>query len=472
MRMYRAMIVDDEQWVVINLLNSVDWSSQGFQIVGTETESPKALQQIRAINPDLVLVDIRMPEISGLELIKRCNELQLDTLFIVVSGFAEFSYVQKCLNLGAIGYCLKPIEDEELLPLLKKAKDILYERSAKETPSALDWMMEDTAEAKERLRDLLESSDMDLKNGMRAVFGLEVENANALRTYRHLKIKRGNGKGIWIAEENSRAPLVEHLKLHAGTFTGIGLSSPFYGAEDLKNAIEEAEMAAYQYFITGNPTIYQATGNKGFADFHSLIPALQRGDMSELVEIYDRFAKWFQSGEYQIKHAFYLYNTVLTTIIQSRHSESEGLDTYLLIDFVRLIERYQDVNELIQDLKRMTGAYLGGMYRQGQIRNEAFLAVLEYVDQHYYENLSLQMLGDTFYMNRNYISQLFIKHVGQSFTDYLAGLRIRHACDLLKKSNLPVQLVGERVGYHDAYYFSKIFKKIMKKTPREYRMSD
>jgi two-component system response regulator YesN len=69
--LYRAMIVDDEQWVVKNLLDSVDWSRYGFQIVATETQSPKALELIRSLNPDLVFMDIRMPEISGLELIKK-----------------------------------------------------------------------------------------------------------------------------------------------------------------------------------------------------------------------------------------------------------------------------------------------------------------------------------------------------------------------------------------------------------------
>lgn len=470
--MYRAMIVDDEQWIVKNLLNSVDWSLHRFQIVGTETESPKALEQIQVLKPDLVFVDIRMPEMSGLELIKKCNELKLDTLFIVVSGFAEFSYVQKCMNLGAIGYCLKPTEEEEILPLLKKATDILDERSDKDVPSAMDWIMEDMAEGKERTGKLLANAGLDLKNGIRVVVCLEVEATDLLRSYRHLKISSGSGKTIFIVEEKNLASSFDFLTLYSGKFTGIGLSVVMYNLEDLKEAVEDVEMAAYQYFITGKPTIYLASGSKGFSEFRQLSSALQRNDMSELSELYDQYTEWFKTGEYQIKHAFYLYNLVMSFIIQSQHTESEKLDKYLLIDFVKLIERYQDVYELIQDLKRMTVAHLGGMFHQGQIRNEAFLAILQYVNGNYHVNLSLQMLADEFFMNRNYISQLFIKHVSQSFTDYLAELRVRHACELLKNSNLPIHRVGEHVGYPDAYYFSKIFKKIVGKTPREYRMSE
>ena len=478
--MYSAMIVDDEQWVVVNLLNSVDWPLYGFQIVGTETNSPRALEQIRELNPDLVFVDIRMPEMSGLELIKRCGESSPDTLFIVVSGFAEFSYVQKCLNLGAIGYCLKPIEEDEIVPLLKKAKELIGERSAKvrarakaaAPPAVLDWITDDSESARDRIRQFLREANLDMIRGVRVVYGLDVEADDPLRSYRHVRLGSANGKSVFVAEENARAPLVDHLAAYAKACTGIGLSRLLFGEAELKEALEEAEMAAYQYFMSGEPTVCQISGNKGFAEFKPLSDALRRNDMSELSALYDRYEEWFKTGEYQIKHAFYLYNAVLTTIIQSQHSDSGQLDKYVLVDFVKLIERYENVGELIQDLRRMTSAYLGGMYSQGVIRSEAFLEVLQYVNGHYHENLTLQVLADEFFMNRNYIGQLFIKHVSKSFTDYLAELRVRHACELLKNSNLPIQRVGERVGYPDAYYFSKIFKKIVKKTPREYRMSE
>jgi two-component system response regulator YesN len=470
--MYRAMIVDDEEWVVKNLLHSVDWSRFGFEIIGTETQSPEALKQIESLNPDLVFVDIRMPEISGLELIKKCNELHLETHFIVVSGFAEFSYVQKCMNLGAIGYCLKPIEEEEIVPLLKKVKDILDERSAKDVSTFLDWVMEDTAIGKERIGKLLGDAGFNVKNGKRVAVCLEVENTELLRPYRHVKISSSSGKSIAIVEENHSISLFDYVYHSTGKFKGIGLSGLIRQDEDLKKAVEEAEMAAYQYFITGKPTVYQAAGTKGYSEFRQLSATLLRRDMCELTKLYDQYDQLFTTGDYQIKHAFFLYNTVMTTIIQSQHTETEKLDNYLLIDFERLIERYHDIHDLIQDLKRMTTAYLGGMYLQGQIRSDAFLAILQYVNCNYHQNLSLQMLGDEFYMNRNYISQLFIKHVSQSFTDYLAELRINHACELLTNSNLPIHRVGERVGSPDAYHFTKNFKTIMGKTPSEYRISE
>nr|WP_256208779.1 response regulator [Paenibacillus sp. CF384] len=471
--LYRAIIVDDEQWVVKNLLDTIVWSRFGFEIVATETQSPRALELMKEINPDLAFIDIRMPQISGLELIKKCNELQLDTLFIVVSGFAEFSYVQKCMNLGAIGYCLKPIEEEEIIPLLKKAKERLDERSAKDVPSMLEWIVEDKQEGSERVMKLLTNAGIDAASGLRVVVGLDVNDSNLLRPYRHMRLSASGGKSVYIAMEEEDQPesLYGHLANSSATFRGIGISGLFHHVAELKGAIEDAEMAAFQYFITGHPTVLQVGESKGFSDFKQLPAALQNRNLSELMSLFEQYEQSFRAGAYQIKHAFFLHNTVLTTIIHSQNNDSEKLARYLLVDYERLIERYQDISELIQDLNRMSGAYLGGMYHQGHFRSESFVAVIEYVNNHYQENLSLQMLADEFFMNRNYISQLFIKHVSQSFTDYLAELRVRHACELLRNSNLPVHRVGERAGYPDAYYFSKIFKKIVGKTPREYRVS-
>ncbi|QHT61205.1 response regulator [Paenibacillus lycopersici] len=473
-RMYKAMLVDDEQWVVANLRSAVDWARFGFEIVGTETHSPTARERIRELRPDVVFVDIRMPVISGLELIKQCRELQPDLLFIVVSGFAEFSYVQKCLNLGAIGYCLKPVEEEELAPLLKKTKDMLDERAEKGVPSMLECLLEDSPAGLERFELLLAQAGIDPDRGMRVAATVDLEGPEPLTPYRHVKLIGRGGRSLYIAQEDPHAPLQEHLRRYAGRFAGIGLSRTVHLAEAVKAAIEEAEMAAYQYFIAGEPTVYQAGEQTGFAAFRQLSEALRKQDMSELTKLYDDYAAWFRSGAYQIKHAFFLYNTVLTAIIQAQRTDTEQLEGYLLIDYERLIERYENLGELMRDLQRMTTAYLGGMYIQGlgQIRSDAFLAVLRYVNDNYRRNLTLQMLADEFYMNRNYIGQLFIKHVSRSFTDYLAELRIRRACELLRDSNMPVHRVGEEVGYHDAYYFSKIFKKMTGRTPRAYRMNE
>ncbi len=118
--MLRVLLVDDEVWVVESLKTIIDWEAAGCRVMGQAYSGIEALGIIVKEAPDIVFTDIRMPDMNGLELIKKVNDLGLDIAFIVASGYAEFAYAQKALNYGAVGYCLKPFDETEILSCLKK----------------------------------------------------------------------------------------------------------------------------------------------------------------------------------------------------------------------------------------------------------------------------------------------------------------------------------------------------------------
>ncbi len=108
--MYRVLIVEDEPWTLLGLVKTFDWEEKGYQVVGQTTNPVEAFDFICLEKPDVVFTDVRMPEISGIELVKRTRELGMDTEFIIISGFAEFSYAQKALSYGVFEYLLKPVD--------------------------------------------------------------------------------------------------------------------------------------------------------------------------------------------------------------------------------------------------------------------------------------------------------------------------------------------------------------------------
>lgn len=118
--MYRAIIVDDEKWVVRSLASTIK-DQEYFEIIGEAYDGLSGLELIKQTAPDLAFVDIQMPGMGGLDLLQAANELHMGTLFVMISGYAEFAYAQKAMFHKAIGYCLKPFSKSELLDAMLKA---------------------------------------------------------------------------------------------------------------------------------------------------------------------------------------------------------------------------------------------------------------------------------------------------------------------------------------------------------------
>jgi len=111
---YKLILVDDEHFVIKSLESLLEYEKLGFEIVGRAQDGEEALALIQNAKPDLVITDIRMPMMSGIELMERSAEMGASALFIVLTGYADFSYAQKAIKAGAIEYCLKPFDKKEI----------------------------------------------------------------------------------------------------------------------------------------------------------------------------------------------------------------------------------------------------------------------------------------------------------------------------------------------------------------------
>ena len=148
--MYKIFLADDEVWAVMGLKKLIERSGTKFQVVGEAANGVTALEETERLRPDLLLADIRMPGLDGIGLLRKIREKNLDTRVVLVSGYAEFSYAQEAVRLGAFDYLLKPVEEEELRRVLKKVEGELEGTKGEESReeeeasvSALDQMLEE-----------------------------------------------------------------------------------------------------------------------------------------------------------------------------------------------------------------------------------------------------------------------------------------------------------------------------------------
>lgn len=123
--MFKVILVDDEPWTLEGLKKACSWEKLGFEVIGTTTRPSKALEMIEKKEPDVVFVDIRMPKITGIELMEKTRKKGMNTEFIIISGYAKFSYAQEAIRLGAFDYCLKPVKTAETNNILKRLSNYL-----------------------------------------------------------------------------------------------------------------------------------------------------------------------------------------------------------------------------------------------------------------------------------------------------------------------------------------------------------
>ena len=118
--MYTMLVADDERWIRERIISSIDWNRIGVSVVGEAADGEEALTLCRKLQPDIVLTDIRMPGLNGLDFLKALNEEKINSRLIIISGYNDFYYAQQAIKLGVVDYILKPVENSELVDIVRK----------------------------------------------------------------------------------------------------------------------------------------------------------------------------------------------------------------------------------------------------------------------------------------------------------------------------------------------------------------
>jgi two-component system response regulator YesN len=159
--MHKVIFVDDEPWVIVDIIDSIPWKQLGFEVIGYYESPLEALGAIRTQEPDLVFVDINMPEINGFELIHRCRENDSDALFVILSAYSDFEYAKRAIRSAVLDYWLKPINPPIIIKSLEEMKTRLDERASikqaeKEAETAFSERPAGESEQEERFNKILD----------------------------------------------------------------------------------------------------------------------------------------------------------------------------------------------------------------------------------------------------------------------------------------------------------------------------
>ena len=141
--MYRMMIIDDEPMVICGIKKIIAWEKYEIEICGEAEDGEEGLKKIIELMPDLALIDLKMPGMNGIDLIQRVKEFNQDIVFIILTGFAEFEYARKAMELGVVNYILKPVDETKLLDIiLKTLSNIEQKRMLMNLKNLSQWIID------------------------------------------------------------------------------------------------------------------------------------------------------------------------------------------------------------------------------------------------------------------------------------------------------------------------------------------
>jgi two-component system response regulator YesN len=527
----KVLLVDDEPLIRRGLAALFDWESEGFYIAGEASNGKNAIQLLKEREFDVIICDIKMPEMDGIEFITYMKEHNLSKArFIFLSGFYDFQYAKTAIKCNCCDYILKPIQKEELLNVLRKI--------------ANEYRME-LGDLK--IRTDCEKAFLD-RNLLPILWGkfdcINIKNVQEKIclsdeiSYIHVEISLKDERFISLPEEKKREEqrklyqytsyilknYSDHIIFDAVKYSecyDIGILYCSYMGKEKNNSMEEwvgwlanelkerlsyrveaiagscvnrldaisdsyreATMARFFYFQRKNDSKMTSWKDnnpmKGKQDCYlkkeidHLIHAIEICDRSKIME----------------------YGNLIYSSIMDRHTDMEvvGLNLqYFIYQILGLAyEQEAQINqdEIIQciwdaisinnkeqgsKLKLIKFAEEFADYLKQLRQNTAkgvFSHIEKYIEENYAEDISLKSIGEIFYINSAYLGQLFKKQYGCAFKDYLNNLRIRKAADLMLRTDRKVYEIAEDVGYKNLEYFITKFEGIYGATPKRFRKSN
>jgi len=451
----------------------------GFTVVGQATDAMEAFEMICNDKPDVIFTDIRMPEISGIELLKLSRRHGIESEFVIVSGFSEFEYAQEALRFGAFDFQLKPLDPEFTQPLLQRLSRHL-DRKRKVKDAELLKSLSDEFQCP--LGTLKEHDFIPCGPYWQVIAlkgRLDPGTYESLFPYdrmTQLTMTLDEQKAFFLingSESLESDALAALSKWSRPMGVHIGMSRVTADSAQLSRLIREADMAGSQHFVHGMDGITRFDATR-IPKIVNVVIALEKliviRNYQELCKLLDSLPELFRTEGLGMYHVTNLWNQFVL-MINKRVEAGPDSAKFEFLDYDEILKRFETLTDMLEHLKglleRVCHLSEDGTVRMNRL-NSNFIALLEHVTANYEKELSLRELAERYFLNVSYCSALFRKVTGYTFSEYVTKLRMEAAAELLHSKKYTAEKVSLKTGYNDYYYFCKVFKKFYGVSPSQF----
>ncbi|UJF34996.1 response regulator transcription factor [Paenibacillus hexagrammi] len=513
--MYKVLLVDDERMILEGISSIVDWSSAGTELMGTARNGVEAYAFVCEHPPDIIISDIRMPGMNGLELVAKVKETHPQIRLMMLSGFDEFEYAKKAMQYGVKHYLLKPCNENTIVSALQEIVSELKQEESKEV--FIQTMKESLQKVLPHVKaQFLKEFVMNKSYGARdweyysQLFGLQL-NGKKVRfilihldgtfEYEHLFAVKN------IAEDLLHEPLLSstvgdqvliviedavHAELLHQQVRDIRKVFKQYYKMDATVAISEAgdidesrrlylqalDCLGHRFYlgeaglitVRDVPEASEQRYERFVYDEDKILLHIRAGNWNEAKAELDLFFEQLVSSRMDIQTT---KSYVLQAFISMARLCSEERMNEYMSQTVRFVQM-ETLQHCMTMLKEIAMEITDMNYERNRTKYSVIIQkVIEIVNEQLGNpELSLTWVAhQMLYMNSDYLGKLFKKETGEKFSNYVVTLRVHKAMDVIKtQDDVKIFELAEQLGFGDnPQYFSQVFKKIAGCAPTEYK---
>lgn len=502
--MLKVVIIDDEPLIREGLCVILDWEKLGYEISGVADNGYSGYETIVDTKADVAIVDIMMPDMTGIELVEMLRKNNIHCKIIFLTAYADFEYAKKSIELDVYAYILKPLEEKELEEKLSSVAELI-KKELNVSKMTEEKMIEKVIHAEKDIIEgikshhyekpailwdtyqliLLENDISDHNNFSNAAEIAKLINENlifsnfyvfSLDGYTGLLTKRIHAGRLFRTLTSLQIKINKRFGLSPYIYVGDVVQN----MEDISKTYVVIKNYMLNRFSFGYKKIIMCSlqelqknalrsKNLSFnmVDLFDAVYSNHATDINDMLDEYWEYHKNAQEEEEFIKLTYYNLYTEISTLIMTRIPELKELHT----EEKNILQQIHKINSLQELHGYMKHKILLLANEISELGIDTPIAkIIDYIDRNYDQNLKIEKIAEMMHYSSTYIGKMIKAELGESFNSYLNKKRIEKSMELLGKGTR-VSEIAERVGYKDCNLFNAYFKKTTGFTPSEFRKS-